>query len=86
MRAECPDKAIIFIVTFIGGQAVSRCHQIHMYFPSDDVPHYHGHDFPVPGYIIEPEWSNHMEDTLGQDVIHKAIMGQCVKNTLLPPQ
>ena len=26
-----------------------------MFFPTDDRPHFNDHDFPVPGYLIEPD-------------------------------
>lgn len=44
MCAEYPDEAVIFSCdskakVHIGGQAVSRYHQIRTFFPSDDVPH-----------------------------------------------
>ena len=60
MSAEYPGEVVIFSCDskakiYIGGQAVSRYHQLRTFFPSDDVPHYYHHDFPVPGYLIEPD-------------------------------
>ena len=60
MCAEYPDEAVIFSCdskakVHIGGQAVSRYHQICTFFPSDDNPHYLDHDVQVPGYLIEPD-------------------------------
>ena len=60
MCAEYPNECTIFSCdskakVHIGGQAVSRYHQIRTFFPSDDTPHYMDHDFPVPGYLIEPD-------------------------------
>ena len=60
MSTEYPSEVVIFsscdnkAKIRIGGQAVSRYHQLHMFFPRD-VPHYSDHDFPVPGYLIEPD-------------------------------
>ena len=101
MCAEYPDEAVIFSCdskakVHIGGQAVSRYHQIRTFFPSDDVPHYHDHDFPVPGYLIEPDGflmlKSHrdkkiIKDSLDRDVIQTPATGplwvynRCVKNT-----
>jgi len=60
MSAQYPEEVILFSCDskaniHIGGQAVSRYHQLRTFFLSDDVPHYHDHDFPVPGYLIEPD-------------------------------
>ena len=43
MIFSCDCKAKIYI----GGQAVSRYHQVRIFFPSDR-PRYHEHDFPIP--------------------------------------
>ena len=62
------------------------------FFPSDDVPHYHDHDFPVPGYQIEPDGflmptsSNRdikiVKDPLGRDIVDTRATGPLwVKNT-----
>lgn len=51
MLFSCDSKAKVHI----GGQAVSRYHQLRTFFPSDDTPHYHDHDFPFSGYLIEPD-------------------------------
>ena len=48
---SCDGKAKVHI----GGQAVSRYHQLRTFFPNNDSPHYKDHDFPVPGYLIEPD-------------------------------
>ena len=48
---SCDSKAKVHI----GGQAVSRYHQLRTFFPTDDQPHYHDHDFPICGYLIEPD-------------------------------
>ena len=58
--AEFSNEAVIFSCdskakVHIGGQAVSSYHQIRTFFPNDDVPHYRDHDFPVSGYLIEPD-------------------------------
>lgn len=37
---------------YIGGQAISRYHQLRTFSPNDDSPHYNDHDFPVPGYLM----------------------------------
>jgi len=101
MCAEYPDEAVAFSCdskakVHIGGQAVSRYHQIRTFFPSDDTPHYHDHDFPVPGYLIEPDGflmlKSHADnkiitDSLGRDVMQTPATGplwvynRCVKNT-----
>ena len=39
----------------IGGQAVSRYHQLRSFFPIDDSPNFMDHDFPTPSYLIEPD-------------------------------
>jgi len=61
MRAEFPDEAVIFSCDskakiHIGGQAVSRYHQIRNFFLSDDLLLYCDHDFPACHRIlIEPD-------------------------------
>ena len=51
MLFSCDSKAKIHI----GGQAVSRYHQVRNFFPAEDMPHYADHDFPIPNYLIEPD-------------------------------
>lgn len=48
---SCDSKAKVHI----GGQAVSPYHQLRTFFPASDMPHYSDHDFPVPGYLVEPD-------------------------------
>ena len=48
---SCDSKAKVHI----GGQAVSRYHQLRNFFPNEDQPHYKDHDFPLSGYLIEPD-------------------------------
>ena len=48
---SCDSKAKLHI----GGQAVSRDHQLCTFFPSDDRPHHAGHAFLAPGYLTEPD-------------------------------
>lgn len=60
MCAMYPDECAVFSCdskakVHTGGQAVSRYHQLKTFFPSDDVPHFADHDFPIPGYLIEPD-------------------------------
>ena len=101
MCAEFPDEAVIFSCdskakVHIGGQAVSRYHQIRTFFPSDDTPHYSDHDFPVPGCLIEPDGFLLLKskgfdrktttDKIGRTVIDTPSTGplwvynRCVKN------
>ena len=59
MCVEYPDEATLMSCdskakVHIGGQAVSLYHQLHTFFPADDMPHYQDHDFPVPRYLMEP--------------------------------
>ncbi|XP_065905841.1 uncharacterized protein [Dysidea avara] len=103
MCAEFPDEAIIFSCDskakiHIGGQAVSRYHQIRTFFPNDDMPHYCDHDFPVPGYLIEPDGfllkskgfdRKTTTDKIGRTVIDTPSTGplwvynRCVKSTTI---
>jgi hypothetical protein len=88
MSASYTDECAIFSCdskakVHIGGQAVSRYHQIRKYFPLSDAPHYADHDFPVPGYLIEPdgymllqkkdgcvsEPDKEIKDSLGREII-----------------
>ena len=90
---SCDSKAKVHIG---GGQAVSRYHQLRTFFPSDDTLHCMDQDFPVPGYLIEPDGYLHLvskneitvtKDKLGREVVHTPSSGplfvynRCVKNT-----
>lgn len=93
MIFSCDSKAKLHI----GGQAVSRYHQLRTFFPSNDTPDYADHDFPVPGYLIEPDGyllltsktgdPKYIPDKLGREVINVPFTGplwvynRCVKNT-----
>jgi hypothetical protein len=102
MCAMYPDECVAFSCDskakiHIGGQAVSRYHQIKTFFPSDDCPHYNDHDFPVPGYLIEPDGYLLLQlkdtpapmgkDKLGRDPVEVPqtgplwVFNRCVKNT-----
>ena len=90
---SCDSKAKIHI----GGQAVSRYHQVRNFFPADDMPHYGDHDFPIPNYLIEPDgylllqsksqMPVTIKDKLGRSVTEVPATGpmwifnRCVKNT-----
>ena len=89
---SCDSKAKVHI----GGQAVSRYHQLRTFFPVDDMPHYHDHDFPVPGYLIEPDGYLVLQakaqpavtkDKHGRDIVSTPATGpmfvynRCVKNS-----
>ena len=102
MASVYPEECLLFSCDskaklHIGGQAVSRYHQIRTFFQTDDMPHYADHDFPVPGYLIEPDGylmlkfkesePQFIKDGLGRDVIKSPTTGplwvfnRCVKNT-----
>lgn len=90
---SCDSKANIHI----GGQAVSRYHQLRSFFPSDDTPHYADLDFAIPGYLIEPDGylllqskgksASYTKDKDGRDVVEVPSTGplwvfnRIVKNT-----
>lgn len=93
LNFSCDSKAKIHI----GGQAVTRHHQLRTFFPSGDCPHYMVIDFPVPGYLIEPHGYLHLRsmseeivvtnDKLDREVVDTPSSGplfvynRCVKNT-----
>ncbi|XP_071504199.1 uncharacterized protein [Diadema antillarum] len=102
MCAMYPDECVAFSCDskakiHIGGQAVSRYHQLRTFFPGDDTPHYADHDFPVPGYLIEPDGYLQLQmkeaeapstkDKCGRDVVEVPSTGplwvfnRTVKNT-----
>lgn len=101
MAASYPEECLIFSCDskakiHIGGQAVSRYHQIRTFFPSDDTPHYADHDSLVPGYLIELDGylvlkskesePKFIKDKLGREVIDVPatsplwVYSRCVKN------
>jgi len=98
MSAQYPEAIFLCdgkVKIHTGGQAVSRYHQLCTFFPSDDVPHYHDHDFPVPGYLIEPDGFlmlktdvKIIKDSLDQDIVDTPATGplwiynRCVKKHL----
>ena len=90
MAAIYPNECVIFSCDskakiHIGGQAVSRYHQLKTFFPDDDCPHYADHDFPIPGYKIEPDGYLMLQskqnpapiihDKLGRDVVEVPSTG-----------
>ena len=99
MCAEYPHECTAFLCNskaqvHIGGQAVSRYHQLQT-FPSDDTPHYMDHDFPIPGYLLEPDGYLHLvskneitvtKDKLSRELVDTPSSGplfvcnRCVKN------
>ena len=36
----------------VGAPAVSRYHKLRRMYPTDDMPNFHDHDFPVPNYLL----------------------------------
>jgi hypothetical protein len=69
---SCDSKAKVHI----GGQAVSRYHQLRKFFPSDDTPHYADHDFPISGYLIEPDGYLMLQDKNTSPEIVKDFLGR----------
>ena len=60
MYAKYPKETMLLscdsnVKIHIGGQAVSRYHQVRTFFPVDDMPHYGDHDFHIPNYLIKPD-------------------------------
>ena len=65
----------------IGGQAVSRYHQLRTFFPVDDAPNYLDHDFPTPSYLIEPDGCMLLQSKPGDVERITDAQGRDVPNT-----
>ena len=72
----------------VGTLAVSRYHQLERYFPTDDVPNYPDHDFPVPGYHLIP--SGYMRLTSSHstqcDSMEECLLETSLNDYLEPPE
>ena len=66
-------------------QAVSWYAQLRNFFPTDDMPHFHDHDFPIPDILIGPDCYLLLQspdnpavskDKLGREVVEVQATGQ----------
>ena len=51
----------------VGALAVSRYHQIQLFFPVEDAPNVPDHDFPIPGYLLIPSGYMRLEKKPSQN-------------------